>query len=301
MKQSWKRTSGLLFILFGISCYAQHDHHDHEGCSGHGVQPDRFELKEATGGRIERKTVFPAEIRMNRDRYAAVSPGYPSLVRELLANPGETVQQGAVLAILENRETLAVYPVLSPLTGTVISKNSSVGESAGEGTVLFEIADLSSVWADIHIFPQYQSAVRKGSPVELIAPGGQTMEAVVGYMSPLASPETRTFTARCVLSCTEGGFSPGLLVRARITVESVQAEVRVEQEAVQFINGEAVVFVQDEDGVEPRDVQTGLSDGEFVEIKAGLKPGERYVVHGAFELKAELITRGLDPHAGHGH
>ena len=288
----------LITLLAGIS-FAQE--HAHEGCGGHKAEPAGVEIKPATGGLIERQFTFPAEIKMNRNRYAAVSPRYAGTIRELRAEPGDTLNQGDVLAVLENRETLAVYNLTSPLAGTVISKNGSVGESTGEETVLFEIADLSSVWVEINVFPQYQQAVRKGAPVQLIAPDGRTAQARIEYVSPLVSPETRTFKARCELSDAGGSFAPGSFVRAQITVESVQADVRVEKDAVQTMKGGSIVFIQDADGLEPRDVTVGLSDGTFVEIKAGLKPGEQYVVRGAFGLKAELVISGTNPHAGCAH
>lgn len=289
----------LWMILFTLNAFAQH--HDHSDCGGHGAEPSGLEIKAAAGGLVERQVVFPAEIRLNRNRFAAVSPRYAGVIRELRVETGDQVKQGDVLAVLENRETLANYTLTAPLSGTVVSKNGSPGESVGEETPLFEIADLSSVWVEVHIFPQYQHAVSKGAPVQLTAPDGRTAQTAVDYVSPLVSPETRTFKARCELANPGGGFAPGSFVRAQITVESVQAAVRVEKEAVQQLSGETVVFVQDADGLEPRDVQTGLSDGTFVEIQSGLKPGEKYVAHGAFELKAKQVISGLDAHAGHGH
>ncbi|MCU0857665.1 MAG: efflux RND transporter periplasmic adaptor subunit [Pontiellaceae bacterium] len=292
----------LLFTLVALNLFAQHEGHDPAAeASGHGAEASALEIKMAAGGLIERQVTFPAEVRINRDRFAAVSPRYAGLVRELRAEPGNTVKLGDVLAVLENRETLTIYTLTAPLAGTVISKNVSVGESAGEDTVLFEIADLSTVWVEVNVFPQYQQVVRPGSSVQLIAPDGDTAQTVIEYVSPLVSPETRTFKARCVLNNSGKDFAPGSFVRAQIRVESVQAAVRVEKEAVQTVSGATIVFIQDEHGTEPRDVQTGLSDGSYVEIKTGLQAGEKYVAHGAFELKAELITSGIDPHAGCAH
>ncbi len=292
----------LLFTLVALNLFAQHEGHDPAAeASGHGAEASALEIKMAAGGLIERQVTFPAEVRINRDRFAAVSPRYAGLVRELRAEPGNTVKLGDVLAVLENRETLTIYTLTAPLAGTVISKNVSVGELAGEDTVLFEVADLSTVWVEVNVFPQYQQAVRQGSTVQLIAPDGDTAQTVIEYVSPLVSPETRTFKARCVLNNSGKDFAPGSFVRAQIGVESVQAAVRVEKEAVQTVSGETIVFIQDEHGTEPRDVQTGLSDGSYIEIKTGLQAGEKYVAHGAFELKAELITSGIDPHAGCAH
>ncbi len=270
-----------------------HDHDAHE--------QEALELEIADGGLVARLASFPAEIQINRDRAAAVSPKYAGTVRELYAEIGDAVKAGEVLATIESRETLANYPVKSPLAGTVISRGKSVGELAGEETILFEVVDLSSVWVEIHIFPQYRHVVKKGQTVYLIASDGHKVETAIDYVSPLIDPATRTMKARCVLSGGGDDFSPGAFIQAQTAVESVQARVRVEKDAVQNMNGETIVFIKDEHGIEPRDVQVGLSDGEFTEIQSGLEPGEKYVAHGAFDLKAELVTSGLDPHAGHGH
>jgi cobalt-zinc-cadmium efflux system membrane fusion protein len=103
------------------------------------------------------------------------------------------------------------------------------------------------------------------------------------------------------LEGAEEDFTPGAFVRAEVTVQTSEAEVRVEKDAVQTLEGRSVVFIANKDGFESRDVEVGLSDRNFVEIKAGLERGEHYVAKGAFELKAEIVTSGLDPHAGHGH
>ena len=71
--------------------------------------------------------------------------------------------------------------------------------------------------------------------------------------------------------------------------------------AVQNIDGETVVFVKESGGFAAERVKTGESDGAMVEVLAGLKPGDEYVTRGAFELKAKIVTSGMDPHAGHGH
>lgn len=289
-----------------LPSFAQHEGHAHEEEGGVSIPAEMaqkigLQTRAAEGGTISKSVVFPAEIKLNRDRAAAVSPRYASIVRHVSAEIGDTVRQGDVLATLENRETLAVYTVSAPLAGMVVSKDASVGESADEGRVLFEVADLSSVWADISIFPQYRHHVRKGQPVVLLASDGHGAETTVGYISPVVAPETRTLQARCVLEGAADDFTPGAFVRAEIVVETVEARVRVEADAVQTLEGRAVVFIADEHGYESRDVETGLSDRRFVEIKSGLAPGETYVAKGAFELKAEMATSGIDPHAGHGH
>ena len=64
---------------------------------------------------------------------------------------------------------------------------------------------------------------------------------------------------------------------------------------------EAVVFVDTPDGFTPIPVVLGRGNASSVEVRSGLSVGQRYVTQGAFELKAKIVTSGMDAHAGHGH
>ncbi len=292
-----------------------HDHdaleaNDHEAHAENGegielsdemMEKTGIRLRTAGAGTVAHAALFPAEIKLNRDRTSAVSSRYPSIVRQVFAEIGDVVRKGDVLASLENRETLAVYTVQSPRDGVIISKDLAVGEAAPEDRVLYEVADLSSVWADIRIFPRYQHLVRKGMKVQFAAHDGHTAQGTIQYISPLISHETRTFTARCVLEDAREDFTPGAFVRARITIKTEDAAVAVPSGAVQVLDGEQVVFVPGEHGFQALPVQTGLSDGQLTQIISGLHAGDEVVAEGAFVLKAQMITAGMDPHAGHGH
>jgi len=286
-----------------VDPHAGHDHGEIEGVELSAEMAGKvgIQIHEAEGGTLAKTSVFPAEIKLNRDRMAAVSPRYASLVRQVFGEIGDTVKKGDILASLENRETMAVYTIAAPLDGIIISKDLSVGETAGEEKVLFEVANLSSVWADISIFPKYQHLIRKGMSVKFVAHDGHTARGKVKYISPIISPETRTFTARCVLEGAREDFTPGAFVRARIAIESADVAVAIPREAVQTLDGVTIVFVPGDHGFQSRDVELGLADEHTVEIKSGLHPGDPYVAVGAFALKAQMITSGMDPHAGHGH
>jgi cobalt-zinc-cadmium efflux system membrane fusion protein len=290
-----------------------HDHDSHEG-HDHGDHDEGdvelsaawaakvgIEIHEAEGGSISQTVILPAEIKLNRDTTAAVSPRFPSIVRKVFAEIGDEIRAGDKLAELENRETMAVYSISAPLNGVVITKDLAVGEVVGDGEVLFEIADLSTIWDDINVFPRYQHVLRKGMQVSFIAHDGHTAAGSIKYISPIVSHESRTFTARCVLEGADEDFTPGAFVRASIHVDVVDADVVIPQEAVQNVDGESVVFVPGDHGFVKIHVQTGITDGTNVEIRSGLKSGDPYVASGAFALKAQMITSGMDPHAGHGH
>ena len=86
--------------------------------------------------------------------------------------------------------------------------------------------------------------------------------------------------------------------------EVVTGEVSVEaivipSSAVQRIEGKPAAFVQLEDGsFVKRDLELGRELGDRVEVKAGLKEGDRVAITGTFTLKSELLKEGLEEH-GH--
>jgi cobalt-zinc-cadmium efflux system membrane fusion protein len=90
-------------------------------------------------------------------------------------------------------------------------------------------------------------------------------------------------------------------VNADIAVGSIEVPVLVPKGAVLLLQGETVVFVEIDGGFKPDLVKTGRSNKTHVEVLSGLSQGQRYVARGAFSLKAQIITSGVDPHAGHGH
>jgi cobalt-zinc-cadmium efflux system membrane fusion protein len=75
----------------------------------------------------------------------------------------------------------------------------------------------------------------------------------------------------------------------------------VPRQAVQYIDGRDVVFIEHEGSFEMAAVATGRSDREHIEVVSGLEPGTPYAAEGAFQLKAALVTSAMGSHAGHGH
>jgi cobalt-zinc-cadmium efflux system membrane fusion protein len=260
-----------------------------------------IKMEKAHGGAIARYTTLPAEIKLNRNKHTGISPKYASTVRQIFVEIGDKVKKDDVLVSLENRSTLTVYTLLAPFDGTIISKNVAVGESVEEGTKLFELADLSSVWADVSVYPKYLHKIKKGSSVTVVATDNHTVNGTISYISPLASEETRTFIARVVLNNAGTDFIPGFFVRARVQLDKKDVAIRVNKAAVQTMSGESVVFIKEHDNFITQVVQTGFYDDQYIEIIKGLRVGDIYVAKGAFTLKAETTTSGLDPHAGHGH
>lgn len=199
-------------------------------------------------------------------------------------------------------EALTRYEVRSPLAGIVTEKHVALGESLQADADIFTVADLSSVWVNLTVYAKHLGTVRPGQEVVLrVDHSGAQAHGMIAMITPFVDEATRSATARVVLENRDGAWMPGTFVTGFINLSADDLAVVVARHTVQNINGRDVVFVEHEGAFEMTPVTVGRADRTRLEIVDGLKPGTPVVVEGAFQLKATLITRTLDSHAGHGH
>lgn len=201
------------------------------------------------------------------------------------------------LESLHPREALGRYEITAPFPGTLIERHVALGEAVQPDASVFVLGDLTTVWADISLFPKDLPRVRVGQVVRLSGEPDREGQGRIIHVQPVINPETRRTFARILLDNRDGRWQPGLFVTGHLTTAPVRVALRVPSGALQTIRGETVVFVRHGHGFEPRPVVVGRSDEHYSEIVSGLRPGETYAEAGAFLLKAEL-QKG---EAGHEH
>ena len=195
---------------------------------------------------------------------------------------------------------LTEYVMRAPLSGTVVARHMTRGESVPIDREAFVVADVSTVWVDISIYAHDLERVEAGQTVIIVTEGEFETEGTIVFVTPNVSEETRTANARVVLANTPMRLRPGMFVTARITVVEEPAEVRVPATALQTHEGRDVVFLKDEEGqLKPRPVTLGRRSSDYVEVLAGLRTGDTVVTDGAFVVKSQLAKSGFDD--GHNH
>jgi len=196
---------------------------------------------------------------------------------------------------------LSRLEIKAPFTGTIVDKHAALGEVHDSSSDMFVVADLSTVWVEISVYPKDVSHIRSGSKLRLTAPGpdGQpvTTEAAISYVSPVIREATRTGTARAVMPNAKGLWKPGSFVTAEVILAEDDVPLLVPNTAVQVMENQSVLFVEEEGGFEKRVVRLGRSSDTHSEVLSGMKPGDRYVIKGGFILKAELMKGS----GGHEH
>lgn len=229
---------------------------------------------------------------------AQATARFPGPVRSLRANVGDQVRAGQVLATVESNLSLTTYTITAPIGGTVLARTISLGSTASEGQALFEIADLSTLWVDLHIFGADAGHITAGAPVTVTRiSDGAVAQSTLERVLPGTATASQSTVARAVLRNADGLWRPGSAVKARVTVAQQPAAMVVPVGALQRFGDWDVVFVRVGDVYEARPVRLGARDAQQVEVVLGVSPGDTVVVEQSYLVKADIEKSG----ASHDH
>lgn len=272
----------------------------HEAEEEHGVpEPTQIaaQIAESSGIRVAPvgAGVIAAECRVQglltpvEGRIAKVTARFPGPIRSLRANVGDQVRAGQPLATIESNLSLTTYTVRAPISGVVLDRSASVGGITNEGMALYEIANLSELWVDLHIFGTDAQHIRAGVPVTVTRlSDGVTAETTLERVLPDTATSSQSTVARATINNSDGLWRPGSAVKARITVDRQPVDLVVPLMALQSAGGQDVVYIRQDETYLTRPVRLGRRDAQYVEILAGLKKGEQVVVEQSFLVKADI-------------
>lgn len=230
-----------------------------------------------------RKNLVTAESRLKESQIQAAR------ARQTLLNLGFRPEQ--VDGFVDMRDTSSLLAITAPLDGVVVHRRAVEGEAVDATTELFAVADLSTMWVHLDLYEKDVAHVRPGQTVWFHVPGlgSEEFPGKVSWMSPEVDARTRTVSVRSEVENRDGLLRANMFGQGTIEVEDPHRTLVVPKDAVQTHEGAYLVFVKNSDRVfEPRTVQIGHRYGPFVEVTAGVEPGEPVVTTGSFLLKTEL-------------
>ncbi|SEI40476.1 efflux RND transporter periplasmic adaptor subunit [Nitrosomonas eutropha] len=190
-------------------------------------------------------------------------------------------------------ENIAHYEIRSPISGIVIDEAIVTGEVVKEDKTAYIVADISTVWAAVRVFPRNLHQVHTGQRAVIRANTYDlTQEGKVIYVTTLLDEQTRTAIARVQLDNRDEQWRPGMFVKADLQIEAVEVPVAVSLEAIQTLNDQSVVFGRYGEYFEMRPLKLGRSDSQMAEVVEGLFAGEDYAASNSFIIKSELGKAG---------
>ncbi|HET6372554.1 MAG TPA: efflux RND transporter periplasmic adaptor subunit, partial [Candidatus Polarisedimenticolia bacterium] len=183
--------------------------------------------------------------------------------------------------------------------GVVLNRSVSPGLLVDKDASLFEIADLTRVWAVADVYEKDLGQLQESGEVEVQSDAyvGTLFKGRIGLVEPALDEASRTAHVRVVLDDRSARLRPGMFVTVLIPLKSASTAkaLAVPAEAVQKISGLSAVFVQTAPGrFELRPVEVGREAHGMVEIRNGLREKEKVVTRGAFVLKSELMKGSIE-------
>jgi cobalt-zinc-cadmium efflux system membrane fusion protein len=291
---------------FDVTVIAGHDGEEHrfEYASYEGRTTITADVARDAG--IATATAGPGVIGDELLLYGAIGPDttrirevharFAGVIRSVARNVGDSVRAGETLATIESNESLQTYSVTAPIAGTITQRHAAPGEQT-DADSLFEIADFSSVWAELDVFSRDRPRLREGLAVAISTDNGLTAAGPIAYLAPVGNRASQSLTARVVLDNTDGRWTPGQFVEGHVTIATTPVELAVPLSALQRFREFDVVFAQVGETYEVRMLTLGRRDARFVEVLGGLAPGTTYVTENSYLIKADIEKAG----ASHDH
>ncbi len=191
--------------------------------------------------------------------------------------------------ILQSGQPRETLPIRSPIDGVIVKFNKVLGDSVATNEAIFEIHDLSHVWAKGFLSEREAAKVRIGTPTRIRLPSNPDFvaEGKVVRSSRLFGEGNRTLVVWIEFNKQdEPRLQRNLLARISASIGEPQSALAVPVSAIVRDGTRSFVFVQKEGGLlERRFVELGRVDDQFAAILTGLSPGEQIAVQGTEELQ----------------
>ena len=180
--------------------------------------------------------------------------------------------------------------VVAPIGGTVIARKVGPGQyvRSDSGEQLYSISDLTTMWVKASVPESDISPVRIGQEIEVrvAAVPGRVFKAHVIAIGAASDPATRRVLVRSEIPNPDGALKSEMFATFKIATGRAEVAPGIASEAVVGDGDMATVWVERAPMVfERRSVSLGLEEGGRVQVREGLKPGERIVGRGALLLE----------------
>jgi len=231
------------------------------------------------------------EYALARQGEAALTDGDARKSMKQLADAGlarlKNWDMGDAQALKNGRRSLTFA---APVSGIVLEKKAVQGVRFMPGEMLYQIADLSSVWVVAEVAEQDIGQVKVGNQarVNIGAYPDKQFEGKIAFVYPTLNAATRTVQVRLELANREGMLKPGMFASVELAAGKGVEALTVPVSAVIDSGTRQIVLVRLTEGrFEPRNVKLGSRSDDYVEVLDGIAEGEQVVTSANFLIDAE--------------
>lgn len=271
------------------------------------------------GGRIEQMLVREVgqEVAAGQRIATLYSPALVTAQEELLSIAGREpvdsvllraakeklrrwkVSERQLAALLQSGKVQTQWPLYADFGGVVTALSAEPGQYLPAGGLLYRLANLKSVWAELEAYQQDLAAIDKGQEVLVTVPAysrAKEFSTQVSFIDPQMDPRTGLSKVRVELPNASGLLKPGMQVTARLFAPGDKdAQLLIPATAVMWTGRRSIVYRQV--SIEPPAfelVEVMLDDalGEYYPVVSGLNAGDAIVTEGTFTVDAAAQLNG---------
>ena len=195
---------------------------------------------------------------------------------------------------LDRQKITSRFEMKSPLTGIVVERNVTPGQSIGgdSGQVVFTVADLDMLQVVADVYERDLALVKEGqfAKVSVEAYPDVSFPATVATIGDVVDQASRTIKLRAWVNNKDHRLKPEMFARLHIQVGESNPLLMIPREAVLEMDGKQFVYVvEGADQYVKREVKVSTISPDQVRVLEGLTSGQRIVTKGAVLIKGQEV------------
>jgi len=192
------------------------------------------------------------------------------------------------------------FEVVSNTTGIVTARRINNGDHISEGTVLYDIADLSHVWIMFDAYESDLPFLKTGDKVTFTVQAlpGVNFAGDIIFIDPVLDPVTRVAKVRVEINNQAGKLKPEMFATGMVksNLDEFKDKLVIPKSAVLWTGKRSIVYVKQKGIEEPvfkiREIELGPMLGNSYVVTEGLNDGDEIVTQGAFSVDAAAQLEG---------
>lgn len=204
------------------------------------------------------------------------------------AHENAEAQLNAALGNLRGKESsLSGTNIVAPADGIIAKRYFQEGYYAKSGSVLFAIADISTLKTVINIPEGQIAGVAVGNEAKITLPAFENREIIgkITSIAPVADLPAHTFSTEISVDNPEG-LRAGVFATVKLVAEPRDNVLTIPMHSIVMRDDQKTVYVvDDENKVSRRVLAVGYCNEEYAEIISGLKDDEVIVTRGQNKLR----------------
>jgi len=208
--------------------------------------------------------------------------------------------ESQIAAVESSGKVQTNFNIVSTSNGIVTNRRVNNGDYVSKGTVLYDIADLSTVWAMFDAYESDLPFLKQGDKLNFTVQAipGIKLSGNIIFIDPVIDPTTRVAKVRVEIHNQSGKLKPEMFVTGIVNANLTEYKdkIIIPRSAVLWTGKRSIVYIKLAGSNEPifkvREIDLGPILGNSYIVMTGLKEGEEIVTQGTFSVDAAAQLEG---------